>query len=165
MENGNIFVAFQDQNNSKYGTFIIVDKLGNIIVQKKVFYTAEIKYTSCTTLENGNIFVTYGNTSNYAYFIVVSPDGEIIIEEKSFREGYVVSEPAAVSLEGESGGIIYEASESTNRYDIFQTINLAELDKLVVNNTLNGIQIDTLLGNGFYELLYDDGYIAKEVRT
>ncbi|MFC1645033.1 tail fiber domain-containing protein [Patescibacteria group bacterium] len=67
LENGNILIAYEDDGNSSYGTFVIYDSDGSQIVAPTVFESAATEEISVTTLTNGNVLIAYQDVGNSWY--------------------------------------------------------------------------------------------------
>ena len=57
LSNGNVLIAYRDDGNSNYGTFVIYDQSGNLVKSATVFESANTPYISATTLSNGNVLI------------------------------------------------------------------------------------------------------------
>ena len=89
LANGNVLIAYQDYNNSRYGTFVIVSPDGSIVKSETVFNGGATSYISSTTLGNGNVLIAYldGGNSNYGTFVIVDQSGNIVKNETVFNSG------------------------------------------------------------------------------
>ena len=162
--NGNVLIAYRDADNSGYGTFVIVSQSGNIVKSEMVFNSGSTTEISSTTLANGNALIAYtdGDNSNYGTFVIVDQNGNIVKNETVFNNG-TTYDISSTSL-GNGNVLIAYRDVGNNQYGTFIIVD-QDYFMLYSSNSVNNIEIDTLLSNGFYELLYDGKFIAKEVRV
>jgi hypothetical protein len=82
-----VLIAYQDNGNASYGTFVIVSPTGSIVVNETVFNSASTNYPTPTKLDNGNVLIAYqdGGNSYYGTFVIVSPTGSIVRNETVFN--------------------------------------------------------------------------------
>ncbi len=85
-----VFIAYRDQVNSNYGTFIIVNSLGTITAGRTVFSFANTTPISVSSQLNGNVLIAYKDSgnSNYGTFVIVNSSGTIINGPTVFESAY-----------------------------------------------------------------------------
>jgi antitoxin component YwqK of YwqJK toxin-antitoxin module len=96
--NGNILIAYQDVGDSYYGNFVIYDSAGNLVKSETTFKAALISWPSTTTLQNGNILITYGvNFPSKDNFVIYDSAGNEVVSETTYNEGGT-QHPSATTL-------------------------------------------------------------------
>jgi len=68
LDNGNVLIAYSDDGNFNYGTFVIYDNNGDLATDKIYFREESTRYLSAVTFSNNNILIAY-NAGNYGAFI------------------------------------------------------------------------------------------------
>jgi FG-GAP repeat len=89
LENGNTFIAYADDDNSSYGTFVIYDNSGTVVKSPTVFESASTSYISAATIPNGNVLVAYRGASNYGTFVIYDSAGNLIKSATVFESANV----------------------------------------------------------------------------
>ena len=164
LKNGNVFVGFRQGTTS--GRFSIFNSSGTAIKSSEYFDTATsgIDYINCETFENGNVLITYRDGANSnSVFTIMDENGNVVLEKQVFETNSIAQIDTSIFENGDI--FIAYRDYITTSFASFKIIVTDLINKIFAKNTLNNIEIDTLLQNGFYELLYDDKFIAKEVRV
>jgi hypothetical protein len=87
LTNGTFVIAYQDQTNSDYGTFVIHDPDGAEVRGPTIFNQEQTSYISVSPLLNGHFVIAYSNFENYGQFIMYNAAGDVVVDEQSFHDG------------------------------------------------------------------------------
>ena len=107
----NTFMVFF--SDSTGNTYIALDRFGNITTNETLFGgTAIVSGPKAFLMNNGNVFLTYGDAGGDWYFQIISPTGEVRTSETQIGSG---SESEVVAQQF-SGGDIIIFYERGNQY-------------------------------------------------
>ena len=77
LDNGNIFIAYKDNDDNEYGKFVIYTTAGVQVVGPTTFESGdEVENVCITLLNNTNVFIAYSYTSSLSgQFVIIDEDG------------------------------------------------------------------------------------------
>ena len=159
LQNGNVFVAYNNSVSPYNGKFAIYDSGGNVVKSPTTFGTASISYKSCVTLKNGNVFVAYNNGTTSGNFIIYDVNGLVVKSSTIFNTGNTNSIHCTVLLNG-NVLIAYTdvANSSTGSYVIYDQDGNLVKSETIFNSTGRSSFIGcTSLLNGNAVISYMDG--------
>lgn len=172
MDDRNIFILSEfRQGGNKY---YIINEAGEIVETNIADFGFTMKYPSLIALENGNISIIglpSGIYNNPLVTMYIYSQGQFEYVS-TLKSQTLYNKPATCQLNNSNIFVLYCGKEETNvtRYTLnIQVISDSgeRYDYLsIMSNTINDIEVDTLLEpQKYYELVYEnDIFIAKEVR-
>ena len=162
--NGNLFYAFNDGTTNN-GQFKITNKtLGNI-KSETIFNTGTTPFVSCSTLQNGNVFLCYSKSTTSGCFQIISETGVVVKTETVFNAGNTANIYSSVLQSGNiliiyknvsdgkiyfviynQDGILVKTSSliSTASGSIYLASSKTGIVSILNNNTLNIIDMSEL---------------------
>lgn len=162
--NGNIFYAFYG-GTSNNGQFKITNKALGTIKSETIFNAVNTPYVSCSTLQNGNVFLCYSNSTTSGCFQIISETGVVVKTETVFNAGNTANIYSSVLQSGNiliiyknvldgkinfviynQNGIIVKPSSliTTASGSIYLASNKTGIVSILNNNTLNTIDMSEL---------------------
>ena len=163
LQNGNKFIVFQDSGNAGYGSYVILDGNENVVKSKTVFNNAYTGYISSIKLQDNNILIAFFNDINGSEsgrsgsYVILDSDGNKVQSKTAFNNTGV-GVISLIKLQNDNIFITFREIYNPNGSFLFYkyNINIMSIDN-VISNTLNGIEIPTLLQPSTkYELVYDE---------
>ena len=162
--NGNIFYAFHE-GTSNNGQFKITNKTLGTIKAETIFNTGNTPYVSCSTLQNGNVFLCYSKSTTSGCFQIISETGVVVKTETVFNAGNTANIYSSVLQSGNiliiyknvsdgkinfviynQDGIIVKTSSliTTASGSIYLASSKTGIVSILNNNTLNTIDMSEL---------------------
>ena len=159
--NGNIFYAFHE-GTSNNGQFKITNKALGTIKSETIFSAVNTPYVSCSTLQNGNVFLCYSKSTTSGCFQIISETGVVVKTETVFNAGNTANIYSSVLQSGniliiyknvvdgkinfviyDQDGIIVKASSliTTASGSIYLASSKTGIVSILNNNTLNTINM------------------------
>jgi hypothetical protein len=115
LSNENVMIAYKDNGNSSYGTFVIHDSAGNQIKAPTVFASAVTAPYDATTLTNGNAMIVYFNQVNgYGSFVIYDSAGNQIKAPTVFSANHLINGTYVTALTNGNAMIVYTDQNNTN---------------------------------------------------
>ena len=100
LPNGNVFIAYEDLDNSRYATFVIYDSEGNIVKSPTVFNSAQTEHYSVTVLDDENILIAYADYNVSGAFVIYDSAGNLVKSETVFNNAAITSVTATTLTNG-----------------------------------------------------------------
>ena len=162
--NGNIFYAFHE-GTSNNGQFKITNKTLGTIKAETIFNAVNTPYVSCSTLQNGNVFLCYSKSTTSGCFQIISETGVVVKTETVFNAGNTANIYSSVLQSGNiliiyknvsdgkinfviynQDGIIVKTSSliTTASGSIYLASSKTGIVSILNNNTLNTIDMSEL---------------------
>ena len=159
--NGNIFYAFHE-GTSNNGQFKITNKTLGTIKAETIFNAVSTPYISCSTLQNGNVFLCYSKSTTSGCFQIISETGVVVKTETVFNAGNTANIYSSVLQSGNiliiyknvsdgkinfviynQDGIIVKPSSliTTASGSIYLASSKTGIVSILNNNTLNTIDM------------------------
>ena len=159
--NGNLFYAF-NEGTSNNGQFKITNRALGTIKSETIFSAVTTPYVSCSTLQNGNVFLCYSKSTTSGCFQIISETGVVVKTETVFNAGNTANIYSSVLQSGnilityknvsdgkiyfviyDQDGIIVKASSliSTASGSIYLASSKTGIVSILNNNTLNTINM------------------------
>ena len=162
--NGNIFYAFHE-GTSNNGQFKITNRALGTIKAETIFNAVNTPYVSCSTLQNGNVFLCYSKSTTSGCFQIISETGVVVKTETVFNAGNTANIYSSVLQSGNiliiyknvsdgkinfviynQDGIIVKTSSliTTASGSIYLASSKTGIVSILNNNTLNTIDMSEL---------------------
>jgi len=142
LDNGNVFITYNDDDDSDKGKFAIYKADGTQVVAPTEFYGSTMFNNGATLTSRNTVLIPYRNASNAAKYVAYDEDGAVVITEQEFSSlGTVLAVAASFS-----GSLDVIASKWTNgTLDILDYgFSFAPPADIVTNKRLIAFSNDTL---------------------